>query len=340
MTSEQRRYERLLERQLRGLPLQPDEALELARHQAVLPIARREQAALTELAQWFTRPPSESEKQTLTRLERAALVRARHNSRASLRLLTSDDKALAADVRRNASTAAWWREALRFKRWHYLAVALVFGSAGALAFGGRPWHGLFERASNEQEQNAPAPTEVAFSNSAPIVHLSPAPEPDSRPVTNVAPNVEQPVGEAESANERRVDDAPNAPHSNAARTSRSSPGDLLAEAREALRQNDAKRALARYRELVRRYPTSSEATSVRVTVAQLELQTGSTKRALAGFDRYLEHGGSLGPEALAGKVQALSALGHHAQAKSAMREYLTRFPNEVYSKGYRRALEQ
>lgn len=329
MTNERRRYERLLDRERRGFTLDALESLELARYRTTLPVALSERALIDQLKQWFEGDASDAERQTLGRLERAALIRARHNSRASLRLLVSDE-ALVAPTEPASAWQAAWRKFRPRRGVALLAVTCVFASAGAWAFGsGRLFAPFNEAANDEHTANmgpprAPAPSEA--------VHV-PSEQPLDEPRA-AAPEKPEPA----PASETRA--ASKGPIAEKVSRSQTSPGDLLARARDALHQNDSKRALAYYRELVRRFPKSSEAASVRITVAQLELQSGSAKQALASFESYLVRGGPLSPEALAGKVQALMALGQRDQAQRAMREYVTRFPDGVHSKGYRRALAQ
>lgn len=110
----------------------------------------------------------------------------------------------------------------------------------------------------------------------------------------------------------------------------------LARAREHLNRGERHAALEAYRRLSTEHPASTEARTVAVTVAQLELELGSAARALRGFERYLASPGPLAPEALAGKVAALTALGRPAEARSAARSYLERYPRGTHAESMRR----
>jgi hypothetical protein len=102
---------------------------------------------------------------------------------------------------------------------------------------------------------------------------------------------------------------------------------LLGDARRKLALGDSQGALSLYRKLRNAYPASPEARTVLVTMGKLELDLSQPSRALTSFESYLQGGGPLAPEAFAGKVRALRALGREAQERAAIREYLARYPN-------------
>lgn len=104
------------------------------------------------------------------------------------------------------------------------------------------------------------------------------------------------------------------------------PGQLLAEARSALKRGDTGAALSSYRHLQKTYPGSAEAATVLVTVGKLELRQNAPASALAAFDSYLRRGGPLRPEALAGRIRALRALGRTADERRAIESYLSSYP--------------
>jgi hypothetical protein len=104
------------------------------------------------------------------------------------------------------------------------------------------------------------------------------------------------------------------------------PGVLLQRARELRRTRGSAAALVAYEALRRAHPRSHEARTVLVTMGQLELELGHPARALVHFDRYLEAGGTLAPEALAGKIAALRTLGRVAGERQAIDRYLSRYP--------------
>jgi predicted Zn-dependent protease len=105
-----------------------------------------------------------------------------------------------------------------------------------------------------------------------------------------------------------------------------SPGQLLAKARSALKRGETGAALSAYRNLRKTYPNSPEAATVLVTMGKLELRQNSPASALTAFDSYLKRGGPLRPEALAGRVRALRALGRTAEERRAIESYLASYP--------------
>jgi tetratricopeptide (TPR) repeat protein len=124
-----------------------------------------------------------------------------------------------------------------------------------------------------------------------------------------------------------------------ARPERKSAGGLLDEARGALKQGDSRAALGAYRRLMSFYPNSPEASTVLVTVGKLELKQNSPARALNAFDVYLRRGGPLQPEALAGKIRALRALGRAAGERAAIESYLKHYPTGFEAVALKKRLE-
>jgi hypothetical protein len=84
--------------------------------------------------------------------------------------------------------------------------------------------------------------------------------------------------------------------------------------------------LALYEQLRATYPAGAEARTVLVTMGKLELDLGRSDRALRRFDAYLRDGGTLVPEALAGKARALRALGRDREERRAIQQYLAAHP--------------
>jgi len=82
-----------------------------------------------------------------------------------------------------------------------------------------------------------------------------------------------------------------------------------------------------YEQLRATYPASAEARTVLVTMGKLELDLGRPGRALSRFEAYLRDGGTLVPEALAGRARALRALGRSEQERRAIQQYLAAHPN-------------
>ncbi len=114
---------------------------------------------------------------------------------------------------------------------------------------------------------------------------------------------------------------------------------LLARARNELASGNAHAALTVYERLRSTYPTSPEARTVLVTIGKLELDLKQPARALKSFDAYLAAPGPLAPEALAGKIRALRALGRTADERRAIETYLSRHPDGFESPLLRQRLE-
>ena len=102
---------------------------------------------------------------------------------------------------------------------------------------------------------------------------------------------------------------------------------LLGAARRELGLGNSRAALALYDRLRTTHPASPEARTVLVTVGKLQLDLKQPARALTSFESYLKTGGPLAPEALAGKVMALRALGRSSDERRAIELYLERHPN-------------
>ncbi|MDF3064972.1 MAG: hypothetical protein K0R38_573 [Polyangiaceae bacterium] len=101
---------------------------------------------------------------------------------------------------------------------------------------------------------------------------------------------------------------------------------LLEQARRELARSRPRQALMLYEQLRTTYPASAEARTVLVTMGKLELDLGQAQRALGRFEGYLRDGGTLVPEALAGKARALRALGRGAEERRAIQQYLAAHP--------------
>lgn len=112
------------------------------------------------------------------------------------------------------------------------------------------------------------------------------------------------------------------------------PRELLKVARAALAAGDLRAALASYQRLSALYPRSAEGHGALVTLGQLELQSGQASAARRHFDAYLERGGSLAPEALAGKITALQQLASPGETRKAMRQYVELYPHQPRASQY------
>lgn len=156
---------------------------------------------------------------------------------------------------------------------------------------------------------------------------------------------ERTVGVSVTAGERSVVELPqepqvaHAPPEQSSRPTTRTARALLDAARSARQKGDTAAALELYRQLRATHPASAEATTVLVTLGELELDRGRGSAALRAFERYLAQRGPLTEEALGGQARALRALGRaHAEAE-ALRDYLQRFPAGFSAARFRQRLE-
>jgi len=108
---------------------------------------------------------------------------------------------------------------------------------------------------------------------------------------------------------------------------------LFADAVRARRDGQPQRAIALFRELQRQSPATPEARVSLISLGDLLLGSGGDAiGALAAFDEYLrlQPAGPLLPEALAGRLRALIALGRRSDAEAARRELEARSPGSAY----------
>lgn len=110
----------------------------------------------------------------------------------------------------------------------------------------------------------------------------------------------------------------------------------------ASREGDATTALATFRSLRERFPTSREARTSWVLSGRLLLAAGEATAALQCFDAYLEHGGKgpLVPEAMAGRAAALHRLGRTGEARAQWEAIMARFPRSSAATEARTRLEE
>lgn len=110
-----------------------------------------------------------------------------------------------------------------------------------------------------------------------------------------------------------------------------SSAELLREARGLLRAGELNAAAGKYAELVRAHPSSPEARSSLLSLAELELEhLGNAAAALEYADKYLASGGGpLAPEARETRVRALRSLGRRADERAAIAEYLQAYPDSL-----------
>lgn len=107
-------------------------------------------------------------------------------------------------------------------------------------------------------------------------------------------------------------------------------GDLLARARQALRNQSWSEAASAYQELIGTYPSSPEARAAVVPLAGLEIdRLGQPAVALGHLDAYLASPGALSMEARLARIRALRALGRTVDEAHAIDEFLEEHPNSL-----------
>jgi hypothetical protein len=109
-----------------------------------------------------------------------------------------------------------------------------------------------------------------------------------------------------------------------------SASELLATARQALRDQRWADAASAYGRIVSDYPTGAEAHTVLVPLARVELdRLGRAGSAVAHTDAYLASGGPLDVEAELLKIRALKSLGRTADEATAIDRFLSSHPNNL-----------
>jgi ferric-dicitrate binding protein FerR (iron transport regulator) len=110
----------------------------------------------------------------------------------------------------------------------------------------------------------------------------------------------------------------------------STPGTLLASARQALREQRWKDAAAAYESIITGFPSSPEARTVVVPLAKLELdRLGNPASALSHLEPYLRSGGSLAVEAEMTRIRALRSLGRTGEEERAIDGFLSAHPSSL-----------
>ena len=110
------------------------------------------------------------------------------------------------------------------------------------------------------------------------------------------------------------------------------PNALMILARSRRSARDWRGAAATYRRLLVRYPTSRLVGTARVALGEILLDhLGSAARALHQFEAYLHGrlGGMLSQEARYGKIRALRRLGRTRAERTAIEEFLARYPRAL-----------
>jgi TolA-binding protein len=104
---------------------------------------------------------------------------------------------------------------------------------------------------------------------------------------------------------------------------------VFAEANELRRTGKDSQAMVTYRKVERLFPGSPEAQQSYATLGSLMMEHGNPQEALGQFDHYIEHGGPLLVDVLAGKANALQKLGRNAEERRTWETLLERFPKSV-----------
>lgn len=118
--------------------------------------------------------------------------------------------------------------------------------------------------------------------------------------------------------------------------------ELMSEASRARRAGDYHGAVQRYRELARRFPSSREAVTSRVSMGRILLdRLNNPAGALHAFDGYLRSApsGTLAQEALVGRALSLRRLGRQPAERRAWNRLLERHPNSIHAARARQRLE-
>lgn len=106
--------------------------------------------------------------------------------------------------------------------------------------------------------------------------------------------------------------------------------DLLARARQALRNQSWQEAATAYREIIKRFPSSPEARTVLVPLAGLEIdRLNQPEVALGHLGTYLASGGALAMEARLAQIRAYRALGRKVDEARAIDEFLAAHPSSL-----------
>lgn len=206
--------------------------------------------------------------------------------------------------------------------WLAVATLLVSGAAAA-----RLWH--FEQARSSRAAE-PLVNPPLASGPARVSGVVPSRQADAAGV-EAARSPQAPVADT-------VEPVPSAPSPAPVAVPPRNPvtgddaGVLFKEANDARKAGSPTRALALYRKLQQRFPSSPEAQVSLVLAGRLLLAAGQSHLALTEFDRYLKGGaqGGLAEEALSGKAQALARLGRTAEERQVWQTLLRQFPKSVY----------
>jgi hypothetical protein len=201
----------------------------------------------------------------------------------------------------------------RWSRWAAAAALLVFGVTGAAAVISRRMsvHPALPLLTEPVPTRAPIPPVALPPAEAPLP-AEPPPVKAEAPVRSSA----HPVVTAEA---------------------------LFEQGEKLRREGKVDAAIATYRRLQTKFPSTSEARLSFAIAGQVFLKQGRPSDALAQFDRHLSFGGQegeVGEEALAGKATALEQLHRASEAAAAWKSLLARYPRSVYAERARARLDQ
>jgi TolA-binding protein len=163
----------------------------------------------------------------------------------------------------------------------------------------------------------PSATPNDFAMPAPPVAPAAAPPESPSKATDIA--------EGPTANDVR---AP-APDEAAKSTAHETAAQLFAEANELRRARKDGQAIGAYKKVERLFPTSPEAEQSYATLGSLLLEHGNAQDAVTQLDHYIERGGPLLVDVLAGKAAALQRLGRTVDEQRTWQMLLDRFPKSV-----------
>ena len=110
--------------------------------------------------------------------------------------------------------------------------------------------------------------------------------------------------------------------------------DLIRRARAHVKAQEWADSVALYRQIARDFPAQQEAVTVRVPLAEIELDhLGSPGSALTDYRYYLKAApnGPLAEDALYGVCAALQRMGRTADEARSLTEFLRRFPQSLHA---------
>jgi TolA-binding protein len=112
-----------------------------------------------------------------------------------------------------------------------------------------------------------------------------------------------------------------------------SAAELLSAAGRARRKGYPGHAITLLSDLQARFPNSPEARASDIALGMLQLQSGEASAARSHFERYLQRSpqGTLAPDALWGRAQALFAQGNAVEARASLSTLLERYPSSAYA---------